>query len=120
MSGSLGMGIKLIGKRPVPIEGVGDANCNFAIMDAPRSIKESSRDGALTKSGEMSADMDAALRKLENRRVAAVLNQPALQSSAVHRERSQVVSESALQNLCLKKRIRVDVRLDYLIVFAGR
>lgn len=90
MSGSLGMGIKMIGKKPVPIDGLGNANCDFASMDARRTNKESTPDGALSKSGEMSADMDAALRKLENRRVASALNQSAHQPSACVRERSQV------------------------------
>ncbi len=77
MSGSYGIGIKMTGKKPVLIEGVDQANCDFASMDAPRSFKkDSTRDDALTKSGNMSVDMDAALRKLENRRAAASLIQP--------------------------------------------
>ncbi len=95
----------MIGKKPVPIEGVGNTNCNFASMDAPRSSKESSRDVALPKSGDMSADMDAALRKLENRRVATVLNQPVSQCSTIYRERSQVQHELFPQKRCLTKHI---------------
>lgn len=89
MSGSLGFGVKLTGKKAIPIEGMRQANCDFASMDAPRSLKKDSNiDGAIPKSGDMSADMDAALRKLENRRAAAALNQPAPQASTVQREQS--------------------------------
>jgi|LauGreDrversion4_2_1035121.scaffolds.fasta_scaffold2711553_1 hypothetical protein len=76
MSGSFGIGVKMTGKKPVLIEGVDQGNCDFASMDAPRSFKKDSiRDDSLPKSGSMSSDMDAALRKLENRRAAASLIQ---------------------------------------------
>jgi hypothetical protein len=89
MSGSLGLGVKLTGKKAIPIEGVRQANCDFASMDAPRSFKQDANcDNALSKAGDMSADMDAALRKLENRRAAAVLNQPAPRGPTVQREQS--------------------------------
>ena len=89
MSGSLGMGVKLTGKKAIPIEGLREANCDFASMDAPRSLKKDfTRDDALAKSGDMSADMDAALRKLENRRIAAALSQPTPQAPEIHREQS--------------------------------
>ena len=77
MSHSLGFGVKMMGKKAVPIEGVGAAKCDFVGMDAPRPRKEpAGDDAALPKSGgNMSADMDAALRKLENRRAAAAVHQ---------------------------------------------
>ena len=76
MSHSLGFGVKSMGKKAVPIEGVGAAKCDFVGMDAPRpSRKELSGVDELPKSGNMSADMDAALRKLENRRAAAAIHQ---------------------------------------------
>jgi hypothetical protein len=89
MSGSLGLGVKLTGKRAIPIDGVRQANCDFASMDALRSVKkDANRDDAPPKSGDMSADMDAALRKLENRRIAAALSQTAPQAPVIHREQS--------------------------------
>jgi hypothetical protein len=94
MSGSFGIGVKMTGKKPVLIEGVDQANCDFASMDAPRSLKKDSiRDDSLPKSGNMSADMDAALRKLENRRAAASLTQtPHAPANSREEARPQYVS----------------------------
>lgn len=94
MSGSFGIGVKMTGKKPVLIEGVDQANCDFASMDAPRSFKKDSiRDDPLPKSGNMSADMDAALRKLENRRAAASLIQtPHAPANSREEARPQYVS----------------------------
>jgi hypothetical protein len=114
MSGSLGMGVKMMGKKSIPIEGLGKMNCDFASMDAPaRSSQESSRSDVLPKSGNMSADMDAALKKLENRRVAAALNQhvpPQPQTTNRERGQAQFVRSrrnSAASNKSRPKRLKI-------------
>jgi hypothetical protein len=86
--------------------GVRQANCDFASMDAPRSLKKDlNREDLLPKSGDMSADMDAALRKLENRRAAAALHRPSPPTAAIPRESSLPQQVSArrrnLLRLCL-------------------
>jgi hypothetical protein len=101
------MGVKMMGKKSVPIEGLGKMNCDFASMDAPRSSQESSRSEVLPKSGNMSSDMDAALKKLENRRVAAALNQhvpPQPQTS--NRERGQAQFVRSRRNSAASNKIR--------------
>jgi hypothetical protein len=80
MSASLGIGVKLIGKKPVVIEGLGAAKCDFASMDSHKVPGKLSSEAESGQQNDISTDMEAALKKLENRRAAAALNQNLPQS----------------------------------------
>ena len=111
-----------MGKKAVPIEGVGAAKCDFVGMDAPRpSRKELPGVDELPKSGNMSADMDAALRKLENRRAAAAIHQhqPQAPHSKPEQNQRQYVRSLRIYSLYLPL-LHIRNIVIALLILAGR